>query len=35
MEEANEQKWSKYQELVDQYLRRGWKVHFEPSEGGC
>ena len=33
--EANERKQSKYQELVEQCQRRGWKARCEPIEVGC
>ncbi|XP_061571176.1 uncharacterized protein LOC133424524 [Cololabis saira] len=35
IEEANERKRSKYQELVEQCQRRGWKARCEPIEVGC
>ena len=35
MDEANERKRSKYQELVDECRRQGWKTIFEPLEVGC
>ncbi|XP_054628013.1 uncharacterized protein LOC129179159 [Dunckerocampus dactyliophorus] len=35
IEEANERKRSKYQELVEQCLRAGWKARCEPIEVGC
>ncbi len=34
IEEANERKQSKYQELVEQCQRRGWKARCEPIEVG-
>ena len=35
IEEANERKRSKYQELVEQCQRGGWKARCEPIEVGC
>lgn len=35
MEEANEHKQLKYQELVEQCQRNGWRGHCEPLEVGC
>lgn len=35
IEEANERKRAKYQELVEQCQRRGWKARCEPIEVGC
>lgn len=34
IEEANERKLSKYQELVEEFRRAGWKAHCEPIEVG-
>lgn len=34
MEEANERKRLKYQELVEECRRRGWKAHCELTEVG-
>ncbi|XP_077380867.1 uncharacterized protein LOC144020874 [Festucalex cinctus] len=35
MEEANERKRAKYQELVEECRGRGWKIFYEPIEVGC
>lgn len=35
MDEANESKRAKYQELVDECRRQGWKTSCEPLEVGC
>ncbi|XP_023810165.1 uncharacterized protein LOC105353972 [Oryzias latipes] len=35
MEEANERKRAKYQELVEGCRERGWKTFYEPVEVGC
>lgn len=35
IEEANKQKQSKYQELVEQCQRGGWKASCEPIEVWC
>ncbi|XP_048863711.1 uncharacterized protein LOC125738598 [Brienomyrus brachyistius] len=35
MEEANERKRLKYQELIEECRRRGWKARCEPIEVGC
>ncbi|XP_049324773.1 uncharacterized protein LOC125789951 [Astyanax mexicanus] len=35
MEEANERKRLKYQELVEECQRKGWKAHCVPIEVGC
>ncbi|XP_053183947.1 LOW QUALITY PROTEIN: uncharacterized protein LOC128367182 [Scomber japonicus] len=35
MEEANERKRLKYQELTEECRRRGWKARCEPVEVGC
>ena len=35
MEEANERKRLKYQELIEECQRRGWKARCEPIEVGC
>ena len=32
---ANERKRSKYQELVEQYQQKSWKIHYDPVEVGC
>ena len=31
---ANERKRSKYQELVEQYQQKSWKIHYDPVEFG-
>ncbi|XP_075893028.1 uncharacterized protein LOC142895694, partial [Nelusetta ayraudi] len=35
IEEANERKRSKYQELVEECRGRGWRTFYEPIEVGC
>ncbi|KAI2663059.1 hypothetical protein H4Q32_002088 [Labeo rohita] len=35
MEEANERKRAKYQELVEECRSQGWKTYCEPLEVGC
>lgn len=35
MDEANEWKHAKYQELVEEYRRQGWPTRCEPLEVGC
>ena len=35
MDEANDRKRTKYQELVDDCKRQGWRTHCEPLEVGC
>ena len=35
MDEANERKRAKYQELVEECRRQGWKTRCEPLEVGC
>lgn len=35
IEEVNERKWSKYQELVEECREAGWKAHCKPFEVGC
>lgn len=35
IKEANEWKWSKYQELLEECRRAGWKARCEPIEVGC
>ena len=32
---ANERKRFKYQELVEQYQQKSWKIHYDPGEVGC
>ncbi len=35
IEEANERKRAKYQELVEECRERGWRTFYEPIEVGC
>lgn len=35
MDEAHEKKRAKYQELVDESRRQGWKTRCEPLVVGC
>ncbi|TWW62332.1 hypothetical protein D4764_04G0009790 [Takifugu flavidus] len=35
IEEANERKRAKYQELVEECRGRGWRTFYEPIEVGC
>lgn len=35
MEEANEKKCAKYQELVEEWRGRSWRTFYEPIEVGC
>lgn len=35
MEEAQKRKREKYQELVEDCRRNGWKTKCVPAEGGC
>lgn len=35
MDEAQERKCAKYQELTEECRRRGWATHCEPVEVGC
>lgn len=35
IEEANERKRAKYQELVEECRERGWRTFYEPIEIGC
>ncbi|KAI2645803.1 Regulatory protein RecX [Labeo rohita] len=35
IEEANERKRTKYQELVEECRERGWRTIYEPTEVGC
>ena len=35
IEEANERKCTKYQELVEKCKDKGWKTHYEPIEVAC
>ena len=35
MEEAQERKLAKYQELVEQHIRQGWWTLCKPIEVGC
>lgn len=34
-DEANERKCTKYQELLEECRRRGWRTRFYPPQGGC
>ena len=35
IEDANERKRAKYQELVEECRSRGWRTFYQPREVGC